>query len=179
MGSPSPFLRGALEWIYQGAVPDRCDECGFDWSIEPDAALMLLDDSANRYGPLLRGRDAMVPAADGGWNAAAYLWHLTDLARSWSERWVQVIDSPGSTLVGWDPDELATVRGYRELPTVAAIWALQNSTQTFVELTNRTDPALAFQHGDWGAGVVGDGTRWLAHEYFHHLGDVDARASSI
>lgn len=60
-----------MEWIYQGAVPDRCDECGFDWSIEPDAALTLLDKSANRYEPLLRGRDAMVPAADGGWHALA------------------------------------------------------------------------------------------------------------
>jgi len=58
---------------------------------------------------------------DGCWNATAYLWRLTDLARSWTERWVQVSEAPGSRLVGWDPDELAEVRSYGSLPTSAGL----------------------------------------------------------
>jgi hypothetical protein len=120
----------------------------------------------------------MVPAADGGWNATAYVWHLVDLARSWSERWVQVDVSPGSLLVGWDPDALAEARSYRSLPTVPALWALDTSVAAFVSLSEGLDPATPFLHGEWGDGNVGDGIRWLAHEMFHHQLDVATLTSS-
>jgi len=118
----------------------------------------------------------MTVAPDGGWNATAYLWHLTDLARGWSERWAQLSVLPGSTLVGWDPDALAVARNYRALSTVAALWALPQATATFVALTEQLDPRTSFVHGDWGPGTVSDATRWLAHEYWHHQLDVDERA---
>jgi hypothetical protein len=172
-----PFLTGALAWIYEAAAPSHCPRCGYDWSIEPEAALESITSSATGYAALLDGRDGMVPAADGGWNATAYLWHLTDLARSWSERWVQLAEAPGSLLVGWDPDVLAEARNYRSLPTVPALWALSTSASTFVVLGEQLPAETEFLHGDWGRGTVADGTRWLAHEFVHHLLDVDARAS--
>jgi hypothetical protein len=172
----SPFLAGALAWISGGDTPARCEVCALDWSIDPESARDLIDASPAMYGSLLEGRDGMVPAADGGWNATAYLWHLTDLARSWSERWVQVEAEPGSLLAGWDPDALADARNYRSLPTVSALWALSDAAETFVGLCHRLDPAAPFLHGDWGPGTVADGTRWLAHEFLHHQLDVDARA---
>jgi hypothetical protein len=178
MASRSPFLDGALAWIYAGDEPSHCPVCGYDWAIDPDAALDAVSSSAARYASLLDGRDGMVPAADGGWNATAYLWHLTDLARSWSERWVQLAVMPGSLLVGWDPDVLAEARSYRSLPTAPALWALSTSTATFVALGDRLLPETTFLHGDWGEGTVADGTRWLGHEFVHHLLDVDARASA-
>lgn len=173
----SPFLTGALAWIYEGGAPSHCGACGYDWSIDPHAALESITVSAARYAVLLEGRDGMVPAADGGWNATAYLWHLTDLARSWSERWVQLAAMPGSLLVGWDPNVLADARNYRSLPTVAALWALSTATSTFVALGEQLPGDTPFLHGDWGTGTVADGTRWLAHEFVHHLLDVDSRAS--
>lgn len=172
----SPFLAGALAWISDGAAPDRCDVCGFEWSCTSGEALDLIAAAPARYAELLDGRDGMVAGDDGGWNATAYLWHLTDLARSWSERWVQLTADPGSLLAGWDPDELAAARNYRNLPTVPALWSLERSTATFVELSGGLDHATTFQHGDWGEGTVADGLRWLAHEYVHHQLDVDARA---
>jgi hypothetical protein len=107
----------------------------------------------------------MAPAADGGWNATAYLWHLTDLARSWTERWVQVQAMPGSLLVGWDPDVLAAARNYRALPTVTAKWAIRDAVSSFVALCDRVDLGATFVHGDWGQGTVADGIRWLGHEF--------------
>jgi hypothetical protein len=174
--SRSPFLDGALRWVYGGEIPATCVTCGFDWSIDVAAAQAMIAGAPARYASLLDGRDGMVPATDGGWNATAYLWHLTDLARSWSERWVQVEAAPGSLLAGWDPDVLADARNYRSLPTVPALWALSTSAETFVALCRRLDPDAQFLHGDWGPGTVADGLRWLAHEFHHHLLDVDARA---
>ena len=173
----SPFLDGALAWLYVEGVPDRCARCGYDWSTRAQEALQSIATSPGRYAALLDGRDGTAPGADGGWNASAYLWHLTDLARSWSERWVQLSVAPGSLLVGWDPDALALARNYRALPTASALWALPAATAAFVALSEQLDPATPFLHGDWGPGNVGDATRWIAHEYLHHELDVDKRAS--
>lgn len=172
----SPFLAGALSWIYGGAVPERCPVCGFDWSTPAKEALALIAAAPVRYAEILEGRDGMAPGADGGWNATAYVWHLTDLARSWSERWVQVAAAPGSVLAGWDPDVLAEARNYRALPTAAALWALADAVGAFVERCHEVAFDATFQHGDWGEGSVADGVRWLAHEFVHHQLDVDARA---
>ena len=59
---------------------------------------------------------------------------------------------------------------------VPAVWALNRASDTFVHLSRHIDHATPFPHGDWGAGTVADGPRWLAHEYAHHQLDVDARA---
>lgn len=176
MTTRSPFLSGALAWIGRGTIPDRCDVCDFDWAIGSAAALDAIEAAPERYAALLAGRDGMVAADDGGWNATAYLWHLVDLARSWSERWVQIETDPGSLLAGWDPDELAAARNYRNLPTVPALWALNDATASFAHLSRQLDDDTPFQHGDWGMGTVGDGLRWLAHEYTHHQLDVRSRA---
>jgi hypothetical protein len=175
--SRSPFLTGALTWIYEGRIPETCEGCQFDWSMPATRALEMIQLSPARYAELLAGRDGMAPAADGGWNATAYLWHLTDLARCWAERWVQVRSAPGSVLVPWDPDVLADARNYRKLPTAPALWALDDSVAAFSEQCARVDFDAGFEHGDWGRGTVADGIRWLAHEFVHHQLDVDARAS--
>lgn len=172
----SSFLGGALAWITDGGSPDRCDGCGFDWACDAADAVDAIEAAPARYVALLDGRDGMASAEDGGWNATAYLWHLTDLARSWSERWVQLRTDPGSLLAGWDPDELAAARNYRNLPTAPAVWALGQATATFVQLSRELDHTTTFLHGDWGDGTVADGLRWLAHEFTHHQLDVDARA---
>ena len=173
----SPFLDGALAWLYTEGVPDRCERCGYDWSTDAMTALQTIATSPGRYAALLDGRDGSVPAADGGWNATAYLWHLTDLARGWSERWAQLSVAPGSLLVGWDLDALGDARNYRLLSTASALWALPAATEVFVALSEQLDASTPFLHGDWGPGTVDDATRWLAHEYVHHELDVDERAT--
>lgn len=172
----TPFLDGALRWVYDGEPPEVCAACGYEWSIDPGDALTRILSSPDRFDAALAGRDGMVPRADGSWNATAYVWHLTDLARSWSERWVQIRDMPGSLLIGWDPDELAEVRDYRSLPTAPGLWALRSAVETFAHTTAAVAFDTPFEHGDWGTGNVGDGLRWLGHEFHHHEQDVIARA---
>lgn len=175
-GGITPFLDGGLRWIYQDDPPRVCPDCGFDWSIDAADALRVIASSPDRFEATLAGKDGMERQSDGSWNATAYLWHLTDLIRSWTERWVQIGEAPGSRLVGWDPDELAEVRGYRSLPTSAGLWALRSAVETFVDVTDTLAPDTPFEHGDWGPGDVADGLRWLGHEFHHHQRDVAARA---
>ena len=175
--SESPFLAGARAWIYEDNVPEECPACHYNWSTSASDALDLITQAPSRYSQLLEGRDGMAAASDGGWNATAYVWHLADLARGWSERWVQLQAQPGDLMAGWDPDELADARNYQALPTVAALWAIDNAVATFVEQCSRIAPDTPFQHGDWGEGTVNDAIRWLGHEFFHHQLDVAARAA--
>lgn len=172
----TPFLDGALRWVYQDQSPLVCPTCGFDWSIDPRDALTLIESSPEPFEAALAGKNGMKQQADGSWNATAYLWHLTDLARSWTERWVQISEMPGSRLVGWDPDELAEVRNYRSLPTFPAFWALRSAVEAFAEVTATVSLDTSFEHGDWGHGNVADGLRWLGHEFHHHAQDVASRA---
>ena len=170
------FLGGATAWLYAGAVPPVCPTCGFSWSTPAGDAVAHISASPDRYAALLAGRDGMAQASDGGWNATSFVWHLADLARGWSERWVVLAGSPGALLAGWDPDELADARNYRAMPTVSALWALRQCTEVFVELTGSLDPTTPFLHADWGTGTVAEALIWLGHEFVHHEGDVIERA---
>lgn len=175
----SPFLTGALAWIYDGNAPERCPTCDWNWSVSTENALDAIARAPDRYAELLDGRDGMAEPADGGWNATAYLWHLTDLARSWAERWVQLRAMAGSLLVGWDPDVLAEARNYSALPTAAADWALRDAVSSFIAQCSRVDFDATFEHGEWGQGSVADAIRWLGHEFVHHQLDVDERAVAV
>jgi hypothetical protein len=172
----TPFLAEARRWLDGDDPPDTCAACGFAWTGGADEALRLVAGGPERASALLGGRDGTVRPEDGSWNASAYLYHLADLARGWSERWVQLRADPGSVLVPWDPDQLAEARNYVGMSTVAGLWSLSTATAALVALTEEVGPELAYAHGQWGRGTVGDAVRWLAHEYHHHLHDIDQRA---
>ncbi|MDX1449472.1 MAG: hypothetical protein R3246_10480 [Acidimicrobiia bacterium] len=172
----TPFLSGGLEWIYGPEPPDRCPECEFSWDLDFDDTLKVIRDAPGQIAGQLDGRDGMAAQADGSWNATAYVWHLTDLARAWAERWIQISHDPGSELVGFDPDELADARNYRQLPTDPALWALGGAVDLLLEATGLLSPTAEFEHGDWGRGTVADAMRWLAHEFHHHEIDIGRRA---
>jgi len=175
----SPFLAGAVRWLYGPDAPHVCPGCGYAWSTDAADALQLIAASPVRYAALLEHRDGMVAPADGSWNATSFLWHLTDLARGWSERWALLAAVPMAEFAGWDPDELAAARNYRKLETVSALWALPRAVEVLVELSGGLDASTPFAHGDWGRGTVGDALRWLAHEFVHHQTDVVARVVAM
>ncbi len=170
------FLRGGLEWIYGEDVPASCPQCEFAWDLDFDDTLKVIRDAPILIAGQLNGRDGMATQPDGSWNATAYVWHLTDLARAWAERWVQVLHDPGSELIGFDPDQLAAARNYLELPTDPGLWALREAVQLLLDATKLLAESAEFLHGDWGPGTVADAMRWLAHEFRHHELDIAIRA---
>ncbi len=157
----------------------ECNQCRYDWATDFRVACELIDSSPMRISGILNDGDGMAPQADGSWNATAYVYHLADLARGWSERWIQIAHAPGSVLVGWDPDELAQARNYRGLPTAPGLWSLQNATRDLIEATNAIGPDGIFTHEEWGEGNVSDAMIWLGHEFHHHELDIRERVLSI
>jgi hypothetical protein len=65
----SPFLSGALNWVYRSEVPPAaCPGCGDEWSSPPSDALDAIRRAPARYAELLDGRDGMTRASDSGGN---------------------------------------------------------------------------------------------------------------
>lgn len=177
--APSAFLTNARARLDPDNTADVCPSCGYDFTIEIGPAIDLLEQMLDRYDSLLHHRDSNVVPADGGWTASAFLWHLADLARRWSERWAHLAAAPGGRLPGWEPDATTDARSFRALPATAAMRALRAATHGLIDATRALDPLLPFEHETWGPGHVTDGMRWVAHEYVHHLDDVEARSIEI
>ena len=162
--------------MYGEDPPSRCPQCEFAWDLDFDDTLKVIRDAPSQIAGQLDGRDGLATPSDGSWNAVAYVWHLTDLARAWAERWVQISHDPGSELIGFDPDDLADARNYRRLPAAPGLWALRGAVQQLLDATGLLSADSEFLHGDWGRGTVTDAMRWLAHEFRHHEMDIGARA---
>lgn len=166
------FLSGAIRTLYGGEEPDTCDECRFSFLLgATDARAMVGTVTADILG-MVAGTEAGGGPPDGSWNATGYVAHLADLARGWAERWAQLQVSPGTRLVGWDPDELAAARDYCNLPMSLTTWSLGHGVAALEATGGDLADETRFEHDEWGEGDVADGYRWLAHEWFHHRQDI-------
>ena len=46
----SPFLSGALDWINNGTIRDRCDICAFEWTFQSAAAVSTMREHPTGMG---------------------------------------------------------------------------------------------------------------------------------
>jgi len=72
----SPFLDGALAWLYTADVPDRCERCGYECStdaatalqaIATSPALWALPSATATFVALSEQLDASTPFLHGDW----------------------------------------------------------------------------------------------------------------
>lgn len=63
-----------------------CRGCAFDWSLTLDDAVALMSELAADYGELLAGATGAEHHPDLDWPVAAYVSHVADNLRIWSER---------------------------------------------------------------------------------------------
>jgi hypothetical protein len=176
----TPFLAGAIaEMIPNAGDAERCAECGFAWASAAAACRARVDGAAEVFERLLATTGADLgaaarrsdPDAD-GWTAAAYVWHLGDVLRAWSERLHTLSVDSSIPWAGFDPDELAAARRYDVLPMVTAPWALARAIDALAVALAPLTAEDEFVHPEWGEGTVADALRWLAHEVVHHELDV-------
>lgn len=169
----TPFLREAIRWL-QGpdASEVRCVECGFAWQLAGSEAERIVSEAPTRYASLLGDWDPRRVTPAGTWSPTAYVWHVVDVLRSWSERLRALYEDPETAFVSFDQDRLADVRGYDRLPLAGALWSLGRAAEDIRAAASDLDHRTGFTHPDWGPGEVEDGLRWLAHEVTHHEVDI-------
>ncbi len=73
----------------------------------------------------------------GGWSVTEYVCHVGDNLRQWSERLQSALLCQQREVAGYDPDALATARGYTALPLAVAAWSSQLAATAWVEVAQR------------------------------------------
>jgi hypothetical protein len=152
---------------------DPCRECGYRWSISEADALAVIATAPDRFAGRLAGRDGTGRSPDLDWDAREYVWHVADNLRIWAERLSAL--TPGGTLdvVPYDQDDLAGVRGYRNMPLVAALWSVGRSAAIWGALWPTVPPDGRLLHPESGAMDRRQVLVQVTHDTAHHLVDVE------
>lgn len=150
---------------------DPCTECGFVWSLTPYDAVAWVAGFEQRVRDAvdsLKGDERLE-----GWSVAEYVSHVGDNLRQWSER-VQAVRLAGQAdVAGYDPDALASARGYDSIPLAVALWSAGNAAERWVEvLTAAVDEGVELHHATRGLQRAEDVARNNCHDAHHHVWDI-------
>ena len=86
---------------------DPCRECGFDWKLTPEQAVIVVRAAPGSYKARLAGATGRERHPDLSWTAAAYVCHVTDNLRTWAERLAGGYLAADLAVPGYDPDLLS------------------------------------------------------------------------
>jgi hypothetical protein len=152
---------------------DPCRGCGYDWSLEPEAGRQIVNEAPARLRVLLADRTGREGCADLQWNAGAYVVHLADVLRIWADRVADAALGSSDPIVPHDEGELGEVRGYRRLPLVGGLWALERAVGDWIAAEQLADLSGAtLNHPEQGSLRVDEVRRIMAHEIEHHTNDL-------
>jgi hypothetical protein len=149
-----------------------CAGCGFDWSIEPDEAIVVIEELPARLAALFDHAGVSPPPAAGRWSARGYLWHLVDVLRIGSERLLTLRYDPEAGIACWDERALAEVRQYEQLSAVTGLHALRSAAAGWTLAARSTPEAAVTAHPQFGQLAAADIIRRNAHEAVHHELDI-------
>lgn len=158
-----------MRWAPEEAT---CAECGFDWAIEPDQAIGIIEVLPARLTALFEQVSFGPPPTAGRWSARGYLWHLVDVLRIGTERLLTVRYDPEAGLTCWDEKALAEIRQYERLSPVAGLHALRSAAAGWTLEARSTPEAAVTVHRQFGELAAADIVRRNAHEAVHHELDI-------
>jgi hypothetical protein len=152
---------------------DPCRTCGFEWSVEPASCVAIVSDAPARFTSVLAGHDGRSTHATLRWNATAYVVHVADVLRIWSDRIAAVALGASDPVVPYDEDRLGDARGYVSLPLLGALWSLGRAVGDWEAAEQLAESAaVILAHPEQGSVPLDDVRRIMAHEIEHHVADV-------
>jgi hypothetical protein len=150
-----------------------CRACAFDWSVSLDDAVELMEELAASFDDLLVDATGAEHYPDVAWPVTAYVSHVADNLRIWTERLMGVALGASPVVGGYNENELAEARNYAMIPLEAALWSLRLSAREWlgaVDASSRIGPLMT--HPDRGELDLLDVVRSNTHDAHHHLWDV-------
>ena len=186
--SISSPLAASLPVMSDQIVPDtknwtwvlerRCEDCGFDASTFDTAGTgSALRDLGERWQVVLARGDIAVRPRPDVWSPLEYACHTRDVFRIFDTRVGLMISEDGPHFANWDQDATAVEDRY-DLQDPAVV-----ADELFTAANALADRFDAVRVDEWDrAGFRSDGSaftvdslaRYLMHDPFHHLWDVDA-----
>lgn len=158
---------------------DPCRECGFSWTISPEAAIRVVRALPREYAHSLTGTTGRERHRDLSWTVGAYVCHVGDNLRIWAERLAGVAAGAGSLVGAYDQDLLAEARRYEEIALEAGMWSLGRAVTAWVAAVEQARAADAvLRHPERGDLAVTDVVRANSHDAFHHGWDIQRSVSA-
>jgi hypothetical protein len=143
----------------RAAYGDPCRECGFELSVEPVSCVAIVSDAPTRFKSVLAGHDGCATHHNLRWNATAYVVHVADVLRIWSDRIAAVALGSSDPIVPYDEDRLGDARRYVALPLSGALWSLGRAVGDWRAAEQLAESAAGGDTGSSRTGVIVVGRR--------------------
>lgn len=152
---------------------DPCRDCGFAWTTTTEQAIQIVRDFPSDFAHLLKHHTGFERHPDLGWNASAYVSHVSDNLRIWAERLAGARISRAYEVPAYDQDLLAQARHYNDIVLSAALWSLIDAVDAWVDSITLASPLkVTLVHATRGKQSVQDIARNNAHDGIHHAWDI-------
>lgn len=164
------------DWTW---VLDRpCPECGFDASTTPAGSVAgLVRANAARWQDLdSAGRIRPGRPDPSTWSSLEYAAHVRDVYRLYQIRIRLMLDQDDPLYDNWDQDLTADQDHYDEQDPSAVVGQLREAAEEIAALFDLLGPDQWERPGrrsDGAAFTVGTISRYMIHDPFHHLWDVE------
>jgi hypothetical protein len=152
---------------------EPCRACGFSWVLSLDDALAQMAEVPTALAGLLSGATGRERHPDLAWSATAYVCHVGDNLRIWSERLMGIALGAPPEVAGYDENELARARRYEGIALEAALWSLRVAVDQWMAAVTRVrpdDPVLL--HPVRGRQTLLEVAQSNVHDARHHQWDV-------
>ena len=146
---------------------DPCRACGFAWALSIDDASAQMAEVPAAYVGLLAGATGRERHPDLAWSVTAYVCHVGDNLRIWSERLMGVALGAAPEVGGYD------ARDYERIPLESALWSLRMAVDQWliaVARSRQTEPVLL--HPERGRQSVLEVAQSNLHDARHHQWDI-------
>ena len=171
--SDSKPSNATVEWGSQ-LYGNPCRECDFNWEISSAQAVALVQQLSTMYAARLESSTGTETCAQLDWSVSAYVCHVVDNLRIWSERLAGARLSGESRVTGYDQVLLGVARRYEVINLRAALWSLDWAVREWSEsLRAALVAGTELRHSDRGRQSVEEVARNNAHDAIHHLWDIE------
>ena len=182
LGTVSPMTPGHASGRDGGVTTygQPCTGCGFWWHRSLDDAVRMVAETPDTYHRVLAGATGDERHPDLSWSVSAYVCHVGDNLRIWSERLAGIARGAPPTVSGYDESALGRARGYDTIPLPTALWSLGRSVADWLEVVGAArDDGSVLIHPERGPQSLGDVARSNAHDAFHHRWDIQRSLDSV
>jgi hypothetical protein len=155
-----------------------CRECGYRWSSELPGIVDLMVRLPATFRQTLGAAAGSERHPDLDWSVTAYVCHVADNLRIWSERLQGAIHGGSNIVQAYDENRLAEVRGYDAVDLRGALsslsWATDEWRATVTEGAARQEggQAVTLVHPERGELTLTEVARANCHDAVHHHYDV-------